>query len=53
MSEFDELVSRKGVLVAGRFGPDWSVAEQKSASLAWTPTLGLGVNATWVRLIRR
>ena len=21
--------------------------------LAWTPTLGLGVNATWVRLIRR
>ena len=33
MSEFDELVSRKGVLVAGRFGPDWSVAEQKSAWL--------------------
>ena len=31
MSEFDDLVSRKGVLVAGRFGPDWSVAEQKSA----------------------
>ena len=33
MSEFDDLVSRKGVLVAGRFGPDWSVAEQKSAWL--------------------
>ena len=33
MSEFDELVSRKGVLVAGRFGPDWRVAEQKSAWL--------------------
>ena len=33
MSEFDELVSRKGVLVAGRFGPDWRVAEHKSTSL--------------------
>ena len=33
MSEFDELVSRKGVLVAGRFGPDWRVAEQKSTWL--------------------
>jgi roadblock/LC7 domain-containing protein len=33
MSEFDELVSRPGVLVAGRFGPDWRVAEHKSASL--------------------
>ncbi len=33
MGEFDELVSRKGVLVAGRFGPDWRVAEHKSVSL--------------------
>ena len=33
MGEFDELVSRKGVLVAGRFGPDWRVAEHKSTSL--------------------
>ena len=33
MSEFDELVSRDGVLVAGRFGPDWRVAEQKTAGL--------------------
>jgi roadblock/LC7 domain-containing protein len=33
MSEFDELISRKGVLVAGRFGPDWRVAEHKSTSL--------------------
>jgi roadblock/LC7 domain-containing protein len=33
MGEFDELVSRHGVLVAGRFGPDWRVAEHKSVSL--------------------
>ena len=33
MSEFDELVSRDGVLVAGRFGPDWRVADQKTAGL--------------------
>ena len=33
MGEFDELVSRHGVLVAGRFGPDWRVAEHKDTSL--------------------
>jgi roadblock/LC7 domain-containing protein len=33
VSEFDALVSRKGVLVAGRFGPNWRVAEHKSTSL--------------------
>jgi roadblock/LC7 domain-containing protein len=33
MGEFDELVSRDGVLVAGRFGPDWRVAEHKSVFL--------------------
>lgn len=33
MSELDELVSRDGVLLAGRFGPDWRVAEHKIASL--------------------
>jgi len=33
MGEFDELVSRQGVLVAGRLGPDWRVAEHKSTSL--------------------
>ena len=29
MSELDELVALKGVLMAGRFGPDWQVAEHK------------------------
>jgi roadblock/LC7 domain-containing protein len=33
MSEFDELVARDGVLFAGRFGPDWSLAEHKSKGL--------------------
>ena len=33
MSEFDELVSRDGVLMAGRFGPDWRVAETKTRGL--------------------
>ena len=32
MSEFDELVSRHGVLMAGRFGPDWRVAESPDAA---------------------
>lgn len=33
MSEFGELVSRPGVIMAGRFGPDGRVAEHKSESL--------------------
>ena len=33
MSEFDELVSRDGVLIAGRFGPDGRIAEHKSTGL--------------------
>ena len=33
MSEFDELVASPGILMAGRFGPDGSVAEHKTASL--------------------
>jgi roadblock/LC7 domain-containing protein len=33
VSEFDELVSMDGVLMAGRFGPDWHVAEYKRKAL--------------------
>jgi roadblock/LC7 domain-containing protein len=33
MSEFDELVARPGVLVAGRFGPDGRVAERQTTRL--------------------
>jgi roadblock/LC7 domain-containing protein len=33
MGEFDELISRDGVVVAGRFGPDWRVADHKTAFL--------------------
>jgi len=33
MSEFDELVARPGVLMAGRFGPDGRVAEHKTTGL--------------------
>ena len=33
MSEFDELVSLDGTLMAGRFDSNWRIAEQKSAKL--------------------
>ena len=33
MSEFDDLVKLDGVLVAGRFGPDGSIAEHHSHAL--------------------
>jgi roadblock/LC7 domain-containing protein len=33
MSEFDELVASPGVLMAGRFAPDGSVAEHKTTDL--------------------
>jgi roadblock/LC7 domain-containing protein len=33
LSDFDELVARPGVLMAGRFGPDGRVAEHKTAGL--------------------
>jgi roadblock/LC7 domain-containing protein len=32
-SEFDQLISRDGVLLAGRFGPDWRIAEHKSKGM--------------------
>jgi roadblock/LC7 domain-containing protein len=33
VSEFDELVSLDGILIAGRFDPDWRIAEYKGAWL--------------------
>lgn len=33
MSELDELVSRPGMLMAGRFGPDWRIAETRTRGL--------------------
>ena len=33
MNEFDELISLDGILMAGRFDPDWRIAEYKSAWL--------------------
>jgi hypothetical protein len=33
MSEFDDLVAIDGVLMAGRFGRDWSIAEHKTKGL--------------------
>jgi roadblock/LC7 domain-containing protein len=33
MTESDDLVALGGVLIAGRFGRDWSIAEQKSKAL--------------------
>ena len=34
-SEFDQLISRNGVLMAGRFGPDWTVAEHSARARSW------------------
>jgi roadblock/LC7 domain-containing protein len=31
VNEFDELVSLDGIFMAGRFDPDWRIAEYKSA----------------------
>ena len=33
MSELDDLVAIDGVLMAGRFGRDWSIAEHKTKGL--------------------
>jgi roadblock/LC7 domain-containing protein len=33
VSEFDELISLDGIIMAGRFDADWHIAEQKSAAL--------------------
>jgi roadblock/LC7 domain-containing protein len=33
VSEFDELLSLDGIIMVGRFDPDWRIAEHKSASL--------------------
>jgi roadblock/LC7 domain-containing protein len=30
--DFDELLSLDGIIMAGRLGPDWRIAEHKSAS---------------------
>ena len=43
MGEFDGLVSGDGVLMAGRFGPDWRVAETKSGGLFIEYPAALGV----------
>jgi roadblock/LC7 domain-containing protein len=32
-SEFDQLISQDGILMAGRFGPDWTVTEHKCKGL--------------------
>ncbi len=33
MSEIEDLVKKRGVLVAGEFGPDFQIAEQKTTGL--------------------
>jgi roadblock/LC7 domain-containing protein len=52
MSEFDELVSRDGVLMAGRFGPDWRVAEVKSEGLFIEYPAALGVMGRFCEAIQ-
>jgi len=52
MSEFDELVSRPGVLMAGRFGPDWRVAETRSTGLFVEFPEALGVMGSFCEAIQ-
>ncbi len=42
MGELDGLVSRDEVLMAGRFGPDWRVAEIKSRGCSLSTRRRLG-----------
>ncbi len=46
MSEFDELVARPGVLMAGRIGPDGRVAENSGKSL-YIANPAMGAMAQW------
>jgi roadblock/LC7 domain-containing protein len=39
VSALDELVSLDGVLMAGRFGPDWQIAEHKDSSLFYVQAI--------------
>ncbi len=39
-SEFDQLLSQDGILMAGRFGPGWTVTDHKCKGL--NAQLGLG-----------
>ena len=32
-NQFDQLISREGVLMAGRFGPGWTIADHKCKGL--------------------
>ena len=52
MSEFDELVSRDGVLVAGRFGPDWRVADQKCVLMFQEDPVALAVMSSFCASIQ-
>ncbi len=52
MSEFDELVSKSGVLVAGRFGPDWRVADQKCVLLFEEDPVALEVMSSFCASIQ-
>jgi hypothetical protein len=31
-SEFDQLIAQDGILMAGRFGPDWTAAALRAAA---------------------
>ena len=52
VSELDGLVSRDGVLLAGRFGPDWRVAETKTRGLFFEIPAALGVMGSFCEAVQ-
>ncbi|MGP0108485.1 MAG: DUF2173 family protein [Acidimicrobiales bacterium] len=52
MSEIDDLIAVKGVMIAGRFGPDWSLAEHKTEPLFFEVPAAMAVLSTFCSAIQ-
>ena len=52
MTEIDDLIAVKGVMIAGRFGPDWSLAEHKIQPLFIEVPAAMSVLGTFCAAIQ-